>query len=567
MTEINPAIGEKPMIQTQTNIHPTFFKKWGSLVILSLALAIIVIDTTLLNVSLGTIIREFNTTIQKIQWVITAYSLILATLTITGGRLGDFFGRKKMFLLGAIIFAIGSFVASIASNVPVLILGEAIIEGIGAALMMPATASLLVSNFQGRDRAVAFGVWGGIAAAASAVGPILGGFLTTHYSWRWGFRINVVVVALLLLGSYLVKESRDHAPKTKEIDWLGIILSASGLFFVVFGIIEASEYGWLKALKPFTIFNYSFGTDGVSIVPYSILIGIIILILFVMWELAIDYLFKQRRMPLVSMKIFKNKVFSIGIITTIVMSLGQSGILFTLPVFFQAVRGLNAFDTGLALLPLSLALLVSAPLSSVIVRKISPKYLIMIGLAINFVAYLVLYWSLSVDATPWTIAPGLAIYGVGMGLIIAQISNITLSAVRVQEAGEASGINSTGRQLGATLGSAIIGAVLLSTVTSHLTSGIEQSTIIPANFKSEIATSITSQTSRVEFGSGANLPSNVPPTLGQEISRISKEAMVAGNKNSFLYGSLIALIGVFVAWFLPKERMYDMKPKAAVSGH
>ncbi len=180
---------------------PSFLRKWGPVFVLSLGLAIIIIDTTLLNVSLGNIIRDLKTDIQSLQWVITAYSLTLAALTITGGRLGDLFGRKKMFVLGAIIFAIGSFIASISTSVGMMIAGESIIEGIGAALMMPATASLLVSTYKGRDRAIAMGMWGGVAGAASAVGPILGGFLTSNYNWRWGFRINIFVAIVLVAAN------------------------------------------------------------------------------------------------------------------------------------------------------------------------------------------------------------------------------------------------------------------------------------------------------------------------------------------------------------------------------
>src|SRR6266550_7372690 len=206
-------------------------RKWAPLPVLSLALAIIIIDTTLLNVSLSTLIRELHTNLQSLQWVISAYSLMLAALTVTGGRMGDLFGRKRMFKLGAIIFALGSMIASVSRSVPVLLLGESIIEGVGAALMMPATASLLVSKYRGHDRAIAFGIWGGVAAAASAIGPILGGFLTTHFSWRWGFRINLFVVALLLIGSMIIDDRQERAGK--GIDWIGVLLSAAGLFFVV----------------------------------------------------------------------------------------------------------------------------------------------------------------------------------------------------------------------------------------------------------------------------------------------------------------------------------------------
>src|SRR2546423_4004307 len=198
-------------------------KKWAPLLVLSLALAIIIIDTTLLNVSLSTLVRELHTTLQALQWVISAYSLTLAALTVTGGRIGDLFGRKKMFRVGAIIFAAGSFLASISRNLPTLLIGESIIEGFGAALMMPATASLLVAKYRGHDRSIAFGIWGAVAAAASAVGPILGGFLTTHYSWRWGFRINVVVAAILVTGAIIIDENESREGK-KKIDFIGVLL-------------------------------------------------------------------------------------------------------------------------------------------------------------------------------------------------------------------------------------------------------------------------------------------------------------------------------------------------------
>lgn len=232
-----------------TTEKKSFIKKWGGLIVLSLALAIIIIDTTLLNVSLRNIIADLNTDIQSLQWVITTYALTLAAFTITGGRLGDLFGRKKMFMLGATLFALGSFLASISHSVGILLVGESIIEGFGAALMMPATASLLLANFHGRERAIAFAIWGSVAGAASAVGPILGGWLTTSYSWRWGFRINIFVVIILLIGAALfIRESRDQEEKI-ELDLVGVGLSAVGLLFLVFGIIESADYGWWWAKK------------------------------------------------------------------------------------------------------------------------------------------------------------------------------------------------------------------------------------------------------------------------------------------------------------------------------
>lgn len=558
MSEINllPSRESKP---ARPQLTPA--RKWGVLVVLSLALAVIILDTTILNVALSAIIRDLKTDIQSIQWVITAYSLIMAALTITGGRLGDIFGRKKMFMFGALLFAVGSFIASISTSVPMLISGESIIEGIGAALMMPATASLLMANFQGRERVIAFGVWGGIAGAAAALGPILGGYLTTHYDWRWGFRVNLFVVTALLIGSMIIPESHDTQEKP-ELDLLGVGLSASGLLSLVFGIIEASRYGWWHAKEIFTVRAHEFAMPwGLSVVPFFMLLGLLILAVFVWWENRRE---AADHTPLVSMKLFQNRQFTSGILTTSVMSLGQTGLIFALPVFLQSVRGLNAFDTGLALLPMSLALLIVAPLSAAVSKKISAKFLISFGLILNVFAYVVLYRTLGVDTTRVDLIPGLALFGVGMGLVMSQINNLTLSAVSVQQAGEASGVNNTLRQVGSTLGSAIIGTILIGTLGTSLGDGVRASTIIPDAMKPTLVQAVSNQSSNVEFGGGAHLDGNVPADVKQEIVDISHRATVNANKTSLMYGGVFALLGFFVSFLLPKPKKREQQERQTV---
>ncbi|HRH32344.1 MAG TPA: MFS transporter, partial [bacterium] len=507
------------------NSAPTlpFVRKWGILVVLSLALAIIILDTTILNVALSSIIQDLDTDIQSLQWVITAYSLTLAALTITGGRMGDIFGRKRMFVFGAFLFAVGSFLASISTTVPMLILGESIIEGVGAALMMPATASLLVSNFKGQERAIAFGIWGGIAGASVALGPVLGGFLATNYSWRWGFRVNLIVVGLLMIGSLLIPRGKEEKQKL-SLDLLGVLLSATGMLSLVFGIIESSKYGWFKAVEVFSLFGREIVLPAnMSIVPVFMLAGTVILGLFMAWE---RYRETSGKTPLVSMEIFKNRMFTSGIFTSATMALGQTGLIFALPVFLQSVRGLDAYHTGLALLPMSLGLLVISPLSAVLGRKIPSKYLINFGLFLNAVAYLILWYTLTVDTTASDLILGLTVYGIGMGFVMSQINNITLSAVPVEQAGEASGVNNTLRQVGSTLGSAIMGAVLVGALGTQLVQGVEKSEVIPEAMKPELAQIVETQSSNVEFGGGAQLDGSLPAALKAEIVEIGHEATV-----------------------------------------
>jgi len=534
-------------------------RKWGMLVVLSLALAVIILDTTILNVALASIIRDLQTDIQSIQWVITAYSLTLASLTITGGRLGDIFGKKKMFMLGAVLFAVGSFVASVSTNVPMLIIGESIIEGIGAALMMPATASLLVENFFGRERAIAFGVWGGIAGASAALGPILGGYLATNYSWRWGFRVNLIVVGLLIIGSLLIPAAKKLADKPK-LDFVGVLLSASGMFSLVFGLIESSTYGWWQAKAVFTAFAYIVTPWwGLSVVPIFILIGFVILGFFLLWEYGYE---KKGRTPLVSLSLFKNRTFTSGVATTTVMSLGQTGLIFAIPVFLQSVRSMDAYHTGLSLLPMSLSLLVVAPLSAVLSKKISPKVLIGLGLFINCLAYVVLYYTLNLETTSHDLILGLALFGIGMGFVMSQVNNITLSAVEPHQAGEASGLNATLRQVGSTLGSAIMGAILIGALGSQMAGGVDSSVVIPNELKPILAEAMQTQSSNVEFGGGAQVNGQLSDDVKTEVLRIGHQATVDASKQTLAFGGLFAFLGFLSACILLPGKKRIMKDDA-----
>ncbi len=528
--------------------HEPFFKKWGGLFVLTLGLAIVIIDTTLLNVSLGTIIKDLHTNLQNIQWVITVYALVLTAFTITGGRLGDLFGRRKMFMLGAIIFAVGSFLASVSHAIPVLLLGESIIEGFGAALMMPATASLVVANFQGADRSKAFGIWGAVAGASSAIGPLLGGYLTTHYSWRWGFRINVFIAVLVIIGSLLlIKESRDE--RKPKLDFMGVFLSSFGLLSLVFGIIESSSYGWWKAKEAFLIKSYSLDLWGYSIVPFALAIGIIFLIVFLLWE---NYRENQGKSVLVTGHLFQNRQFTVGTSVTAMLTLAMTGQLFALPIFLQSVKNLDAFHTGLALLPLSATLLVVAPLVGMVSKYIQPRYLIWLGLTIDVIAPFVIAATLKPDMQISHLIPGLMLYGLGMGLLFPPLSDITLSAVPVEMAGEASGVNNTFRQLGTTLGAAIIGAAVLTSLGSALAKGVNASPVIPSTYKQQIATQLSSPSANVEFGGESNLASTLPPQVVGEIHGLTQNATTQANKDAYVYAALFAFIGLVVALFLPK---------------
>lgn len=517
--------------------------RWIALVFLAMSLAIVIIDNTVLNVAVPYILRDLKTTFDSIQWVISGYALIIATLLVTVGRLGDLFGRKRVLQIGVILFAIGSFIASISQSVRILFVGEALIEAIGATMMMTSSLSLLVSEFRGRERAIAFGVWGSVAGASAAIGPLLGGYLTAYYSWRWSLRINVVVAIIALLGSTFIIESKGEGEK--RFDWLGTVLSGTGLFSLVFGLIEGQTYGWWLPNKSFAIGSWTWPLTNISIIPLAFIAAACLLAIFVIAEHNIE---KRGGSPLMRPSLFKNHAFSLGLATLTITALGQFGVFFILPIFLQNVLGFNAFKTGLVILPTSLSAFIFGPLSGFIASKIGPKWLIVTGMAFFAAGTYALRQSLSIDTTEASLAPALILFGTGIGTTSAQLTNLILSGVPVQLAGEGSAINSTMRQVGTSVGIAIIGVALANALTSNIANYVQNDAQIPTTARSAVITDLKNIS--IESGQQA-VPSVHNPALAKAIHDDVENAMVQSSKTSLDYAVGFTLVGTILALFLP----------------
>ena len=505
----------------QEQLTPSGFKKWLPMLVISLALAIIVIDGTILNVSQKAVINELSTDIKTIQFTFTSYSLVIAALTIFGGRLGDLFGRLKMFRIGAILFALGSLLTAVAPNVGILIIGWSLIEGIGAALMSPAASALIVSNYSGKDRGTAFAIFGATAGAAAAIGPIFGGFLAkygqeisnflskafssipvistyfqTFGGWRWAFGINVFIVFGLLYGSRIIKDFTQDTQvnyivkKPVYLDLPGVLLSSLGLTSIVYGFIESSTYGFFAAKKNFEIFGNSFNLGGISISFYTILLGLGLLVLFSKWEKSV---ISKGLDPLVNLDIFKIRNFSYGIFTLTSVFAGFTGIItYGLIFYYLTVFKYDSLQAGLALIPFSITTIIMAPLSAKLVNKYGAKPIIQSGLVLLIIGSVMFYLGFSKDATILNFIPGSLVFGSGFGLLVAQINNVILSSVDNNLAGVASGINGTVREIGKTLGIAIIGAAFISTLGSTLKTNLESNQTIRQEAKTAIIKSIDS---------------------------------------------------------------------------
>ena len=436
-------------------------RRWITLTIVLGAALIAAIDSTVLNVAIPTILREFHTTIASLQWVLTGYTLTFAALLIIGGRLGDIFGARRMFVIGAVLFGIGSLIASLSGNVATLVIGEAVVEGIGASLMLPASIGILSSTFSGTERGTAFAAWGTTLGASVAFGPLLGGFLTTHYSWRWAFRINVIVVPFAVLGALVFMHRVAPATRRARIDVPGSLLISTGMLALVFSISEGAIYGWWTPRHDFTLAGTAVWphTRAVSIVPLTFLLSLVLLVGF--WRLEVA---KERSGsdPLFEFGQMRIATFRYGLSTLLLLAMAQISFLFVMSVFLQDGLHRSAVVTGAWLMPSGLFIVLGSQIGARLTRTIGTHRVVRMGLTLEAIGLCVIAFTVTPTATFPRFLIGFACYGIGIGFAAAQLTNVVLSEVEPEKSGAASGANTTVRMIGSSLGIAVISAVLVS---------------------------------------------------------------------------------------------------------
>jgi EmrB/QacA subfamily drug resistance transporter len=447
-------------------------RRWFAASVAIVSVAIPVLDNTILNLAVPTILREFHTQLSSLQWVITGYSLTFATLLIIGGRLGDIFGHRRMFVIGATIFGIGSLLASISTSVPTLFVGEALIEGIGASLMIPATLSILSTTFTGAERPKAFAAWGAVAGASVAFGPILGGFLTTDYSWRWGFRINVIIAPIIVIGAFLFMHPDERGGRRPHIDVRGSALIAVGSFSLIFGLSEGTTYGWWSPVKDLTVWGRHVwpATRAVSVIPLAFALAVLVFTAFVVFERAME---RARRDPLFEFGQLRHLGFRYGLLTTMVLAMGQFGLLFLLPVLLQNGEHLSALRAGEWMLPQGILIAIAAPIGGRMTRYVSITSIVRTGLALESIGLLSVALAISAHVSFLALLPGMMVFGLGVGFSSSQLTNVILSDIDPDKAGVASGANTTVRQVGLALGIATFASFIdASTRTSGSPSAV-----------------------------------------------------------------------------------------------
>jgi EmrB/QacA subfamily drug resistance transporter len=432
--------------------------RWIGLGMLSLGVSMIIVDVSIVNVAIPVIIDDLGIDFTAAEWVNTIYSLVFAALLVTLGRLGDLVGRRRVFLGGLVVFAGSSLFAGLAPSGNLLILAR-LLQGIGGAAILPATLSLVTSEFRGRERGIAFGIWGSVIGGMAALGPLIGGWLTTNASWRWAFLINLPVAAIAFAGTlYYLNESRDqHAER--RFDLTGAALSTIGFGGLVFGLIEGYKYGWWGPSQAFTVFGLTWPQDWpVSIVPVAFAVAALSLAAFAVYELRKEA--RGDRSGAFQFSLFGYPGFRWGNLAVTIVSLGEFGLLFVVPLFLQGVLGYSAFDTGLVLLGLAAGAFIAGPSAGVLASRIGPKWVVSAGMALEATGIFWIGSSFSADLTGWQLVPPLVVYGIGVGLATAQLTNVALAEIPPDRSGVASGGTTTLRQVGTALGIAVLGTVL-----------------------------------------------------------------------------------------------------------
>src|SRR5436309_12392886 len=458
-------------------------RKWLPLIILAAAQFIMVLDSSVMNVSISRIVADLNTTVTGVQSAITMYTLVMAAFMLVGAKLGDILGRDRAFGLGLAVYGLGSAITSISPNLPVLLFGWSLIEGLGAVLVIPAIAALTASNYEGKDRAFAYGMIGGAAGAAIAAGPLIGGYVTTTWTWRYVFVGEVIVVITVLAVHRRMKRAPkpEHPPK---LDYGGAALSAVALGLIVFGIRKSSTWGWIKPIAAPTIGGHEITPLGFSLVPFLLIGGFVVLGSFLAYEESRERLGKS---TLLNRALLKIETLRAGLTSLSAQQLIVMGTFFVLPVYLQVVLGFDAFETSKRLFPMAISMLAAALTGPKVAARFGPRAVVQAGLAAMAIAALVLVGTIDVTLNGTAFAVSLVFFGIGAGLLMSQLGNVIMSSAPPDETNEAGGLQGTAQNLGASLGTALIGSVLLLGLLNGFNSQIEQDPALSADVKTQVS--------------------------------------------------------------------------------
>jgi EmrB/QacA subfamily drug resistance transporter len=545
-------------VTTTAEVAASEHARGATLVLLTLAAGqfLMTLDSSVMNVSIATVAKDVGTTVTGIQGAITAYTLVMAALMITGAKVGAMIGRKRAFAIGCVIYGCGSLTTSLAPNLPVLLIGWSFLEGVGAALILPAIVALVAGNFGPERRPAAYGLVAAAGAIAVAVGPLIGGFCTTYFSWRWVFAGEVVLVLVILA---FTRKIADAPPENRpQLDVVGAVLSAAGLAMLVYGVLRSGEWGWIKpnADAP--------SWAGLSPTVWLILAGLFVIWVFSQWEARRA---ARGQEPLVRPGFLRNRQLSGGLLMFFFQYLVQAGFFFVVPLYLSVCLGLSALATGARLLPLSVTLLAAALGVPRIWPNASPRLVVRAGLLSLLAGTVVLLAALDADAGPEIVFPPMLLVGLGIGALASQLGSVTVSAVPDDQSPEVGGVQNTMTNLGASLGTALAGSILIAATTSAFLANIEQSSAIPQRAKSQAQVELAGG---VPFVSDADLEAaldeaHVSSRATDDALDAYRDGRINGLKSALAILAAMAIVALFLAGRIPTNQPGRAPPPATAA--
>lgn len=518
--------------------------KWFALATLALAVSLIVMDGTIINVAIPVIMKDLSLNFTQVEWITTLYALVFSALLITTGRIADHVGRKKMLILGIGIFIIGSIIASTAKGINSLLFAR-FIQGIGGAVVLPTTLSAVNSTFFGRDRIIAFAVWGSVISGMAAVGPLIGGYFCTYINWRWIFWINIPIDLLIIIGAFKFVPETFGEKLNNGFDFLGFVISTFGLAALVYGLIEGRNLGWIE--PKYTEKSIM----GLSYTPYLIGFGVISLILFMLWE---KHQVLNGKTHLLDVTLFKFKSFTLGNIIACLVAIGEFGLLFVLPLFLQNILGLSTMSSGFILASLGVGAFVSGGFASEIGRRTSPSAVASIGLLIETIGLAGFFFTVVPDISKSIIVLWLVVYGIGLGMASAQLTSTVLVDVPPLKSGQGSATQSTVRQLGSALGIALMGTILVSFLTVNVNNSLN-SIDLPKEALTGIESSVVETAGASISGiKHDNKMVQFPPEEKDKLFKALDDSFTKSSVDTIGVSALILGLGFILSLFLPKKK-------------
>ena len=521
-------------------------KKWSIVAILAVTQFVMVLDSTVMNVSISAVVKDLNTNVNSMQAAITFYTLTMAALMLLGAKLDSKLGLLKGFAIGSVIYGVGSFITAISPNIGVLMLGWSFIEAIGAVLVIPAIAALVAVHYTGKDRVTAYAIIGGISGAAAAAGPLIGGFVTTYMSWRYVFFFETIIMIFVLIAS---RKFTTTPPKPEKINVLSAFMSALGMGMVVFGMLQSKVWGWVEPIIKPTINGHEIAPFGISIVAYLILGGVVILWVFLNYQSDLE---KQGKNPLLQVSMLKSTQLRAGLGVLMAQYMIIGAIFFVVPIYLQMVNGLDALSTGLKLMPLSVALILFSIIGSKLVSKKSPYFIIRLGqiLLVVGTVFLLVAVNKDLDGIPFALA--MFFGGAGFGLLASQLGNVNMSAVKESQSSEVGGLQGTFQNLGSSLGTALIGSVLVASLTTGFINNVAASNL-PQSTKDYVSTSVkTVQIVPAADVEQQALDAGYTQQQSTEIAEIYKQSQLGGLKEALFFLVIIAVLTIFLSRNIPR---------------